>query len=47
VFDLSGRTDSQTIAGMIQRIAETELNTGNSNAKTRMQMEMLVCELMI
>jgi DNA polymerase-3 subunit delta len=41
------RIDSKTMAGMIQRIAETDLAIKTSKATPRMQMEMLVCELMI
>jgi DNA polymerase-3 subunit delta len=41
------RLDSHTISNMIQRIAETDLAIKTSKATPRMQMEMLVCELMI
>lgn len=39
--------DSATMARMIQRIAATDLAIKTSKATPRMQMEMLVCELMI
>jgi len=41
------RIESHTISNMIQRIAETDLAIKTSKATPRMQMEMLVCELMI
>jgi len=41
------RIDSADMARMIQRIAETDLAIKTSKATPRMQMEMLVCELMI
>jgi DNA polymerase-3 subunit delta len=41
------RIDSNKISQMIQRIAETDLSIKTSKATPRMQMEMLVCELMI
>jgi DNA polymerase III subunit delta len=41
------RIDSHTISSMIQRIAETDIAIKTSKATPRMQMEMLVCELMI
>ncbi|HSQ25231.1 MAG TPA: DNA polymerase III subunit delta [Pyrinomonadaceae bacterium] len=41
------RIDSATMSRMIQRIAETDLAIKTSKATPRMQMEMLVCELMI
>jgi DNA polymerase-3 subunit delta len=41
------RIDSNTMSRMIQRIAETDLAIKTSKATPRMQMEMLVCELMI
>jgi DNA polymerase-3 subunit delta len=41
------RIDSHTIANMIQRIADTDIAIKTSKATPRMQMEMLVCELMI
>jgi DNA polymerase-3 subunit delta len=41
------RIDSNQISQMIQRIAETDLSIKTSKATPRMQMEMLVCELMI
>lgn len=41
------RIDSGEMARMIQRIAETDLAIKTSKATPRMQMEMLVCELMI
>ncbi len=39
--------DSHRMSEMIQRIAETDLAIKTSKATPRMQMEMLVCELMI
>jgi len=39
--------DSHKMSGMIQRIAETDVAIKTSKATPRMQMEMLVCELMI
>jgi len=39
--------DSHKMSGMIQRIAETDLAIKTSKATPRMQMEMLVCELML
>ena len=42
-----GRIDSATMSRMIQRIAETDLSIKTSKATPRMQVEMLVCELMI
>jgi DNA polymerase III subunit delta len=41
------RIDSADMSRMIQRIAETDLAIKTSKATPRMQMEMLVCELMI
>ena len=41
------RIDSHQLSQMIQRIAETDLSIKTSKATPRMQMEMLVCELMI
>jgi len=41
------RLDSHTISNMVQRIAATDLAIKTSKATPRMQMEMLVCELMI
>jgi DNA polymerase-3 subunit delta len=41
------RIDSATMARTIQRIAQTDLSIKTSKATPRMQMEMLVCELMI
>ena len=41
------RIDSHKLSQMIQRIAETDLAIKTSKATPRMQMEMLVCELMI
>jgi len=41
------RIDSHKLSQMIQRIAETDLSIKTSKATPRMQMEMLVCELMI
>ena len=39
--------DSRRMSEMIQRIAATDLAIKTSKATPRMQMEMLVCELMI
>jgi len=41
------RIDPHKLSQMIQRIAETDLAIKTSKATPRMQMEMLVCELMI
>jgi DNA polymerase-3 subunit delta len=41
------RIDPHQLSEMIQRIAETDLAIKTSKATPRMQMEMLVCELMI
>jgi DNA polymerase III subunit delta len=41
------RIDSHKMSQIIQRIAETDLAIKTSKATPRMQMEMLVCELMI
>ena len=41
------RIDSHELSGMIQRIADTDLAIKTSKATPRMQMEMLVCELLI
>ena len=41
------RIDPHNLSQMIQRIAETDLAIKTSKATPRMQMEMLVCELMI
>ncbi len=41
------RIDSHKLSRIIQRIAETDLAIKTSKATPRMQMEMLVCELMI
>ena len=41
------RIDARDLSEMIQRIAETDLAIKTSKATPRMQMEMLVCELMI
>lgn len=41
------RIDSHQLANMIQRIAETDVAIKTSKATPRLQMEMLVCELMI
>jgi DNA polymerase III subunit delta len=41
------RIDSHTISNMVQRIAQTDLAIKTSKATPRMQMETLVCELMI
>jgi DNA polymerase-3 subunit delta len=41
------RIDFADMSRMIQRIAETDLAIKTSKATPRMQMEMLVCELMI
>jgi len=46
-LSMLSRIDSKMMAGMIQRIAETDLAIKTSKATPRMQMEMLVCELMI
>jgi len=46
-LSMLSRIDSKTMAAMIQRIAETDLAIKTSKATPRMQMEMLVCELMI
>jgi len=46
-LSMLSRIDSKTMAGMIQRIAATDLAIKTSKATPRMQMEMLVCELMI
>ena len=40
------RSDSRAVTQKIQRIAETDLNIKTSKATPRMQVEMLVCELM-
>jgi len=40
------QTDSRTLAERIQRIAETDIAIKTSKATPRMQVEMLVCELM-
>jgi DNA polymerase-3 subunit delta len=44
---LLNRIDSHKMSQIIQRIAETDLSIKTSKATPRMQMEMLVCELMI
>jgi DNA polymerase-3 subunit delta len=41
------RIESHKLSQMIQRIAQTDLSIKTSKATPRMQMEMLVCELMI
>ena len=41
------RIEPATMAGIIRRIAETDLAIKTSKATPRMQMEMLVCELMM
>ncbi|MFN2579334.1 MAG: DNA polymerase III subunit delta [Pyrinomonadaceae bacterium] len=46
-LSMLSRIESNKIAGMIQRIAETDLAIKTSKATPRMQLEMLVCELMI
>ena len=46
-LSMLNRMDSATMARILQRIAETDLNIKTSKATPRMQMEMLVCELMI
>ena len=46
-LSMLGRIDAKTIAGMIRRIAETDVAIKTSKATPRMQMEMLVCELMM
>jgi hypothetical protein len=40
------KTDSRTVAQRIQRVAEADLAIKTSKATPRMQVEMLVCELM-
>ncbi len=42
-----GRTDARELQRAIMRIAETDLGIKTSKATPRMQIEMLVCELMI
>ena len=42
-----GSLESHAISNMVQRIAETDLAIKTSKATPRMQIEMLVCELMI
>jgi len=44
---LLSRIEPATMSRMIQRIAETDLAIKTSKATPRLQMEMLVCELMI
>ncbi|MGZ8843668.1 MAG: DNA polymerase III subunit delta [Pyrinomonadaceae bacterium] len=46
-LSMLNRMDSATMSRILQRIAETDLNIKTSKATPRMQMEMLVCELMI
>jgi DNA polymerase-3 subunit delta len=46
-LSMLSRIDSADMSRMIQRIAETDLAIKTSKATPRMQMEMLVCELMI
>lgn len=46
-LSLLNRTDSRTLAKTLIRIAETDLAIKTSKATPQMQMEMLVCELMI
>jgi DNA polymerase-3 subunit delta len=46
-LSMLNRIDSATMARIIRRIAETDLNIKTSKATPRMQMELLVCELMI
>jgi DNA polymerase III subunit delta len=46
-LSMLNRLDSATLSRILQRIAETDLAIKTSKATPRMQMEMLVCELMI
>src|SRR6185295_4812595 len=46
-LSMLNRIDANTISNMVQRIAETDVAIKTSKATPRMQMEMLVCELMI
>ncbi len=46
-ISMLNQIDSHRMSEMIQRIAETDLAIKTSKATPRMQMEMLVCELMI
>jgi DNA polymerase III subunit delta len=46
-LSMLNRMDSATMSHILQRIAETDLAIKTSKATPRMQMEMLVCELMI
>src|SRR5262249_13423840 len=46
-LSMLNRIDDATMARIIQRIAETDLAIKTSKATPRMQMEMLVCELML
>ena len=46
-LSILNKVDSRTIAQRIQRIAEADLNIKTSKATPRMQVEMLVCELMM
>jgi DNA polymerase III subunit delta len=46
-LSMLNRIDSHKMSQIIQRIAETDLAIKTSKATPRMQMEMLVCELMI
>jgi DNA polymerase III subunit delta len=46
-LSILNRLDSRTIAKRIQRIAEADLNIKTSKATPRMQVEMLVCELVM
>ena len=43
---LLNRVDSERLARTIRRVAETDLGIKTSKAMPRMQVEMLVCELM-
>ena len=46
-LSMLNRMDSATMSRILQRIAETDVAIKTSQATPRMQMEMLVCELMI
>ena len=46
-LSMLNRIDSRTMAHIIERIAETDLAIKTSKATPQMQMEMLVCELMM
>ena len=45
-LSMLNNTDSRTLAQRISRIAEADLAIKTSKATPRMQVEMLVCELM-